>query len=106
MAFKAAQRYGGIPSQRKSKRRSNGKEQSIQLTDCTSSATVDINNSAVIDDGKQNENATNEPTILNKALSSKEVVDSEFVGCVPVGFKFNEPIGYKKVIHSHKIFNQ
>jgi palmitoyltransferase len=96
MAFKAAQRYGGIPSQRKSKRRSNGKEQTIQLTDCTSSATIDINNSAVMDDGKQNENATNEPTILNKALSTKEVVDSEFVGCVPVGFKFNEPIGYKK----------
>lgn len=108
MAFKAAQRYGGVPNQKKNKHSSHEmslpkeEHEAIALSVSEPTAAPDTVEpvTGLQEDSSSNENI--KPISINdslhKALSTKESLGSDVVGCVPVGFLFNEPNGYKKVL--------
>lgn len=126
MAYKAAQRYGGVPASRRRQKKKN--TTTSTLTEEMPSATTDIASSSEGrpvsndddndddreedskdghdgDDDNGGDNRTppaaavsSNESALHQALSSKASQEaSEFVGCLPVGFQFNAPRDYQKV---------
>lgn len=94
LTYQAAQRYGGVPKQqKKTKRHRSNVNSEIESKAETSQA---------VETAVESFENTDEPIVgscssLQKMIASKDKIDNEVIGCMPVGFNFNESNGYKKV---------